>query len=107
MSTKALEEALTLLESHIKACGPCAHDVNICVCGERSALEVARDELKAIRESAKTLERLHVGDYTYKVRECDHVLKETPEGESTWDHPDVTAWSKASVLLGAIAKETK
>jgi hypothetical protein len=92
VSTKKIADVLRCLRNGIR---PSDEDVGS-----------AGDELETIREAAKTLERLHVGDYTYKVRESERVLKETPNDESTWDHPDVVAWSNASVLLAAIAKET-
>lgn len=94
MSSRALVEALDYLENN-----PTADEVP-------AVARRARAELATIREAAKTLDRLHVGDYTGDIRDREHVLKETPDGESTWKHPDVKAWSDASVLLGALAKET-
>lgn len=67
---------------------------------------VALDELKRLREAAKTLDRLSIGDFTYKIRDRVSVIVSTHHSESTWNHPDVKAWSDASVLMAAIAKET-
>lgn len=63
-------------------------------------------ELAAIRTMAKDLTRLNVGDGVYEVRERHHVISATPHDQSTWNHPDVKAWSDAAQLLEAIAKET-
>lgn len=61
-------------------------------------------EVKTVEQAAKTLDRLGVGDYTSDVRDREHVRRETPSGASTWDHPDVKAWSDASQVMQAIAK---
>lgn len=65
---------------------------------------LAAAEVKAIEGAAKTLTRLHLGDYTTDIRDREQVMRETPEGQSTWDHPDVKAWSDASTVMQAIAK---
>lgn len=89
MSTKALREALNRIES-----------VTF-----REETE-ARAELAAIEQAAKDLDRLGVGDGVYDVRGA--VDSEwAKSGKNTWDHPDVKAWSDASVLLESIAEEAK
>lgn len=67
----------------------------------------AQTEWKRVTEAAKTLVRLDVGDYTDDIHDKEHVLRETPDGESTWNHPDVIAWSDASVTMKHIAMETE
>lgn len=59
-----------------------------------------------IERAAKTLLHLHISDYTSDVRSREHVVDGTPEGQSTWDHPDVKAWAEASALVERIAKES-
>lgn len=95
MSVKALKEALGRLAYS-------APDT----CDEVSARVVAAAwaELAAIEQAAKDLDRLHIGDFVYSVREYDHIV--SAPGES-WQHPDVKAWSDAAVLLANIAKEAK
>lgn len=66
-------------------------------------LAEAMNEVGAIRRAAKTLDRLHVGDFTYNIR--DKAASDTSFTGNTWEHPDTKAWSDASVLMGAIAKE--
>jgi 3-dehydroquinate dehydratase len=66
----------------------------------------ARAELAEIRKAAKTLDRLGIGDFTYNIRDRVSVIASTHNSESTWNHPDVKAWSDASVLLATIAKES-
>lgn len=95
MSTKAIEEALDWVENYLGN-EPEAQDVR----------RRARVELAAIRKAAKTLDRLNVGDFTYSIKNRGRVQSETPDGASTWEHPDVKAWSDASVLMGEIAKES-
>lgn len=76
---------------------------------EEHSLELinkALAEVAVIREAAKALNRLNVGDFTYTIKNNWRVQSETPAGASTWDHPDVKAWSDASVLMGEIAKES-
>lgn len=95
MSTKAIRDVLET----VAAGKPLSED----------APEVARqalEEMAAISEAARTLDRLSVGDVVYGVRCRSHVLKWSDEtGGNSWHHPDVKAWSDASVLLGVIAKE--
>ena len=67
----------------------------------------ALGELKAFERAAQDLTRLHLGDGVYEVRSRHKVMTETPDGSSTWEHPDVKAWSDAAVLLAAIAKEAQ
>jgi len=68
----------------------------------------ARAELDAIEEAAQTLTRLNVGDGVYSVRDREEVMEwSLTNVRSTWEHPDVKAWSDVAVLLAAIAKETK
>jgi 3-dehydroquinate dehydratase len=102
MSTKAIREALEELTRHgTTDCGAVA-----------AAREVMRKhvaalaELEAIEEAAKDLDRLGIGDFTYTIRDRVSVIASTHNSESTWNHPDVKAWSDASVLLATIAKES-
>lgn len=67
----------------------------------------AQAEWNRVAGAARTLDRLSVGDYTDDIHDRDHVIRETPDGESTWNHPDVIAWSDASVTMTHIAKETE
>lgn len=62
-------------------------------------------EVEAIERAAKDLTRLHLGDRVYDVRDTAKVRDETPTDGTTWNHPDVKAWSVASVLLESIAEE--
>jgi len=103
MGTTSISEALEILATHIKAAGPCDHAVNICVCGDKRALEEARAELARIREAAKTLDRLAVGDFTYNIR--DRAAGDESFSGNTWNHPDVKAWSDAAGVMRDIAKE--
>lgn len=98
MSTKAIEDALGMAFAY-------AVDGTDAELRQRARVAAARAELEAIRKAAKTLDRLNVGDFTYDVRNSESVMAETPEGQSTWEHPDVKAWSDASGLMGVIAKE--
>lgn len=91
MSTKMIREALDLL----------AEDP----AENYGTLLAARAELESICTAAKDLTRLHLGDGCDSVRQRAHVLQETPDGESTWNHPDVKAWSDAAQLLESIAKD--
>lgn len=68
-------------------------------------VRAARKELEAIEKSAKDLDRMSIGDFVYKIRDRENVLVETPDGQSTWEHPDVKAWSDASSLMAAIARQ--
>lgn len=92
MSTKAIEEMLKWAETHSKGFG----------FGPHPGIAKARAELEAIRKAAKTLDRLHVGDGAFRIRV--QVVEAGFTGIS-WEHPDVKAWSDASALMGAIAKE--
>ena len=94
MSTKAIREALDWLENYLGN-EPEAQE----------ARRAARAEVEAIERAAKDLTRLYVGDGVYRVRDMEHVIRGTPIGSSTWEHPDVKAWSDASVLLANIAKQ--
>ena len=89
MSTKNIEAVLLCLRNGIRPAD--------------GVVSAAGDDVRAIREAAKTLDRLHVGDYVYNVR--TRAAEDAAFIGNTWDHPDVKAWSDASVLLGAIAKE--
>ena len=52
----------------------------------------------ALQEAVDTLLRFHIGDMVYDIRErVDH--SELEDGQSSWDHPDVIAWSKAVTTL--------
>lgn len=92
MSTKKLEECLQWVENYLGN-EPDAQE----------ARREARAELANIRRAAKTLDRLHVGDFTYNIR--DRAAGDASFTGNTWEHPDTKAWSDASVLMGAIAKE--
>lgn len=94
MSTKAIREALDWLENYLGH-EPEAQEVR----------RAARAEVEAIEKAAKDLTRMSLGDGVYRVRDSQEVLSTTPDGQSTWDHPDVKAWSDASVLLQAIAEQ--
>lgn len=82
--TKAIREALLTLGL--------SHDVS-----------AAWAEVKAIEEAAQTLNRLHLGDFTTSIRDSEEVRDTTPDGASTWDHPDVKAWSDAAGTMRAVA----
>jgi hypothetical protein len=97
VSTRSIQDALDLLESML------SHFEDD---GERAKLDGARVELEAIRQAAKDLDRLGIGDFTCNVRDRVGVIASTHNSESTWNHPDVKAWSDASVLLATIAKES-
>lgn len=98
MSTKALHDALALLEIYMEE-PPSGMSVENAV-----LLNAARTEVEAIERAAQDLTRLYVGDYVYRVRDMEHVI--AAPGNS-WDHPDVKAWGDASELLATIAKEAK
>lgn len=55
----------------------------------------ARAELEAIKKAAKTLADEAIGDFVYTVR----------DRHGGWMHPKVTAYSEATALVDAIAKE--
>lgn len=97
MSTKAIA---SLIEQFIENAE--AQADGVCK-AEQEAYSAAKAELEAIRKAAKALDRLHVGDYTYRIR--DRAAEDISFTGNTWEHPDVKAWGAASVLLGAIAKE--
>lgn len=82
--TKAIREALLTLGL--------SHDVS-----------AAWAEVKAIEEAAQTLNRLHLGDFTTSIRDSEEVRDTTPDDASTWDHPDVKAWSDAAGTMRAVA----
>lgn len=69
------------------------------------ALAEFKAEVEAIERAAKDLSRLSVGDFTYSIR--DRAAGDGSFSGNTWEHPDVKAWSDASVLVDAIAKEAK
>ncbi len=55
-----------------------------------------------LQEAVDTLLRFHIGDMVYDIRErADH--SELKEGQSSWEHPDVIAWSKAVETLKSYA----
>jgi hypothetical protein len=93
MSTKAIREVLRFCRDQWDG----AED-------QRLAAD-ALAELEAIERAAKDLDRLSVGDFAYNIRDRDKTMRETPAGQSTWEHPDVRAWSDASVLMQTIAKD--
>lgn len=99
MSTKAIREALdafyALAESDYRGASP----------RDLAAIAAARAEVEAIEKAAKDLTRMSLGDGVYRIRDSHEVLSTTPDGQSTWDHPDVKAWSDASVLLQSIAEQ--
>ena len=68
-------------------------------------MNFTEEETRKLIEACSTLDRLAVGDFTYNIRDRDHVREQTPEEESTWNHPDVKAWSDASVIISQIAKK--
>lgn len=68
-------------------------------------VEDALAELDALQRASATLTRLGLGDYVHKVRDSAKVVAETPSGQSTWEHPDVVAWSAAAELMRKIAEE--
>ncbi len=91
MSTKAIREALERLVKLDEGCAP----------GTLAALL----EVQKIETAAKDMTRLNAGDFIYNIRDRERVMNETPDGQSTWDHPDVTAWGDAASLLAGIAKQ--
>lgn len=95
MSTKKIREALERLTTVAPSSD-----------GSGALYGAAMAEVEAIEKAARDLSRLHIGDYTYNVRDSAHVLESTPDGQSTWEHPDVKAWSDASVIIDTIAKES-
>lgn len=88
MSTKALRAVLRYMR---KKHGP--------------GVEAAEAELEAIERAAKDPTRLHVADFTDDIAHRDNVVSAMTTPESQWDHPDVTAWGDAAVLLESIAKD--
>lgn len=68
-------------------------------------IQAALAEVEAIERAAKDLTRMSLGDGVYRVRDSHEVLSTTPNGTSTWEHPDVVAWGKASNLLAFIAEQ--
>lgn len=94
MSTKAIREVL----EHFAA------EASFPESPRARLAAAARAEVEAIEKAARDMTRLHAGDFVYNIREYEHVLN--APGDS-WHHPDVKAWSDASVLLCTIAKEAK
>jgi hypothetical protein len=77
--------------------------------GTRDDEVLAREalaEVEAIEKAAADLERLGIGDFIYDIRDSSPVLEETSDGSSTWEHPNVKAWSDASSLIAAIARQS-
>lgn len=62
----------------------------------------ARAEVEAIKQAAKDLNRMAVGDFTYSIR--DRAAGDPNFTGNTWEHPDVRAWSDASEVIRKIAK---
>ena len=94
MSTKAIREALEWLENYL------GHEPEA-----QEARRAARAEVEAIERAAKDLTRMSLEDGVYGIRDSLEVLSTTPDGQSTWDHPDVKAWGDASELLRRIAEQ--
>jgi hypothetical protein len=91
MSTKAIREMLSQYEDMI---GTSTSEIGT----------GALAELEAIEKAAADLTRLAIADKAYDIRErCD--MSSQPPGLSSWHHPDVTAWAKASEVLGTIAAQ--
>lgn len=51
-----------------------------------------------LQEAVDTLLRFHIGDMVYYIRERVD-FSELEDGQSSWEHPDVVAWSKACSTL--------
>lgn len=96
MGTKMLEEALSLLAQTLEA----GQDTDGTY---RAVIADARAELAAVRQAAKNLDRMAVGDFTYSIR--DRAAGDPNFTGNTWEHPDVKAWSDASETMRNIAKE--
>lgn len=94
MSTAKIREMLRLGRSMSDETG---HDT--------AEWDEALAALKDVEKAAQTLDRLNVGDFTYNIR--DRAAGDASFTGNTWEHPDVKAWSDASVLMGNIAKESK
>jgi len=58
-----------------------------------------------LMEALRTINRLHnLGDAIYDVRERADYM-DRPSGESSWDHPDVKAYSDAVEVVDRYLKE--
>ena len=105
MSTKALR---WLLSDYVSVCaarngefGTREPDES-----ERAAYQAALAEVEAIEKAAKDMTRLGGGDFTYNIRDTEDVMAWAHKtGRSSWEAPDVKAWSDASMLLATIAKD--
>lgn len=99
MSTKAIREAMRyldiLMEEPPQGASP----------QEKEIYGAALSEVEAIERAAKDLTRMSLGDGVYRIRDSQEVLSTTPDGQSTWDHPDVKAWGDASEVLRSIAEQ--
>lgn len=89
MSTKAIRRALDMMDTDYE--------------GAEEARVEAMAELEKIEKSAKDLSRMSVGDFTYSIR--GRAAGDAAFSGNTWEHPDVKAWSDASTLVDAIAKD--
>jgi hypothetical protein len=71
------------------------------VSAEHDAVELEA-KIGRIEEAVKTINKHHnLGDAVYDVR--SHAAESMPDGDgSTWDHPDVKAYSDA---VSALQKE--
>jgi hypothetical protein len=100
VSTWAIREVIEHIQQLSETGGPNADALGIMA-------RAAHRELEAIEKAAADLTRLHVEDFIYSIRGREKTMRETPDGQNTWDHPDVRAWGGASMVLASIAKSSQ
>lgn len=99
MKLEKTRDALNLLASHIVAAGPCDHAAGLCVCGDRSMLDAAADELaqaeSLLREAAALKVFAVAGLSAFHGTFCVGARDLTSTNASECDDAKCRAWTAA------------